>query len=151
MTEPTETLDLDAIEARINATTVTPEPIELATTWDVSPGIFGKTRHMLSAANNDDNVILMVEMKSAFGYWHVSPPGFDDCDYAHGTIAFADFGGFEGALAECKRLMMEAWERWCSNPSERECEDPVGIAVLNEHALEDLRALLAEVRRLTAA
>jgi len=139
-------LDLDAIEARLNAVTVTYEPIKLAETWTVSPGIFGKRRHMLSAADDDENVLLMVEMKSAFGYWHVSPPGFEDCDYAHGTVTIADFGGPDGALAECKRLMMEAWERWCSTPSDREMENPSAREELNEHAPDDIRALLAAVR-----
>ena len=106
---------------------------------------------MLPAAACADDIIGMVEMRMEYGEWQVFPPGFDKYPYAAGVIVFAAFGGAEGGLAECKRLVLEAWARWCQDPAEREVENPSARADLEKHAIDDLRVLVAEVRRLTAA
>lgn len=132
------------IEARLAAATPSRvrNSVTLASEWGVTPGIFGKTRHMLSDARDDEDVILMVEHKSGYSYWHCSPPGFPDCDYAHGTVSAADAGSREAALAEAKDEALAALDRWRAEGTH---DGPIEQAALDKlfaHAPADLRALL---------
>lgn len=85
----------------------------LATVWDIMPGIFGKKRHTLSLADNDDDVVLMIEARSTYMQWHVSPPGYDETDYREGTVSVADYADHAAALEESKRLCFAAFNQWC--------------------------------------
>lgn len=149
MTDPTP--DLESIRKRHEAALpqrIIEEAITLADAWDVTRGIFGKTRHMLSERGNDENVVLMIEMKPpGFGYWHCSPPGFDDCDYAHGTVAFADHGGdADVVLAQCKTLAWGAWLTWLSSDRGTVIEpDAAAVSALVE-AVPGIIAALATAK-----
>lgn len=102
---------------------VEPEPeslpdTTLATEWEVSnPALFGKTRHMLTLADDDQVVVLMVEVFPGRGVrWQVSPPhpDYEHADFARGSsgVGAETDGEMAVLIEEAKEQAYLEYQRW---------------------------------------
>lgn len=86
--------------------------VELAAEWDTQPMPFGRTRHMLSLASDDECVILCVENHHHRVDWLCSPPDFDGRNFADGSVLVEAGMTVDDAVAEAKRLAFASWDAW---------------------------------------
>lgn len=137
-------LDLAEIRARLPQPTpaMPRSSYTLAAEWDVTRQTFGRSRHMLSDAVNGDDVYLMIEVRPGSRVeWHCSPPGYDERDYASGTV-LVEQDAVNPALDEAKQQAFAAWARWVSEDT----GEPVPPELNPEE--QDIADLLSEVDRL---
>lgn len=137
-------LDLAEIRARLPQPTpaMPRSSYTLAAEWDVTRQTFGRSRHMLSDAVNGDDVYLMIEVRPGSRVeWHCSPPGYDERDYASGTV-LVEQETVDPALDEAKQQAFAAWARWVSEDT----GEPVPPELKPEE--QDIADLLSEVDRL---
>lgn len=92
----------------------------LSDVWDVQKMLFGRRRHTLSLANDDNEVVIMlVERPLQRVEWMVSPPGpgFAEKAFDEGVVDAVGRDTTE-CVEEAKKLAFAVWERWCKQSQE---------------------------------
>lgn len=116
----------DALENPYSDLPLYPTPpldTALGTEWERMPLMLGRWRDVLSQASNPENVVLMVEQRTIYVRWSVSPPTleFTERSLVEETIQISasprgpDYEkARDAAVAEGKERALAAYAAWCA-------------------------------------